>query len=398
MRIIWCTYDFGEYSVRQAAALAKDHDVLLAIPSCEMEPHRNLLQSLPGSSQLELFEFDKPRLRQPVRQYLTIRKLLARFEAFTPDVLHFQQGHLWFNAALRWAKQLCPLVVTIHDPRHHAGDAVSKKTPQFVLDYGFRQGDQVIVHGQHLVGEVIKHLGVDPKRIHVIPHVAMGGTAKSSNASEDPNLVLFFGRIWDYKGLEYLIRAQPMISDQLPDARFLIAGEGDDFEKYRRMMADPSKFLVHNSWIANEQRAEFFQRSALVVLPYIEATQSGVVPVASTFRKPVIATNVGALPECIDHNVTGLLVEPRDVRGLADAIIDLLKDSPRRHAMGAAALEKVNRESSASAIAHSTEEVYRLALPESQPPREKGFAQGLADDPPEPTTTPSNNIPVSISK
>lgn len=105
-----------------------------------------------------------------------------------------------------------------------------------------------------------------------------------------------------------------------------------------------------------------FQQSALVVLPYNEATQSGVAPVAHNYSKPVVATRVGALAECIEHERTGLLVAPRDPAALAEAIVRLLKDPVRRRQMGAAGKERLQRDCSPQAVAAMTLAAYRAAL------------------------------------
>ena len=75
--------------------------------------------------------------------------LVRQIRAFQPDVIHFQQGHTWFNFALPLLKSI-PLVITIHDPRHHVGDRASRITPQQIMDFGFRRADHVIVHGETL--------------------------------------------------------------------------------------------------------------------------------------------------------------------------------------------------------------------------------------------------------
>jgi glycosyltransferase involved in cell wall biosynthesis len=128
------------------------------------------------------------------------------------------------------------------------------------------------------------------------------------------------------------------------------------------MMHDPRCFEVHHYWISDEQRAALFQRAAVVVLPYISATQSGVVPVAYTFGKPVVATRVGALPDCIEDGRTGLLVPPRDERALAEAIVTLLLDQQRRHEMGAAGRRKLQHECAPQVVAQKTVEVYQQAV------------------------------------
>ena len=254
--------------------------------------------------------------------------------------------------------------MTIHDPRHHAGDVASMKTPQWWMDYGFRHADQVIVHGDALAKQVQDLFGFRSEQVHSIPHIAMGstGTSGAHASEENPNRVLFFGRIWDYKGLDQLIAAEPIISEQCPDVEIMIAGEGEDFAKYQHMMVNQERFLIHNSWISDQQREEFFQESALVVLPYNEATQSGVVPVAYNYSRPVVATRVGALAECVEHERTGLLVEPRNPGQLADAIVRLLKNPELRHAMGQAGKHRLDQESSPRVVAAATAEVYKKAV------------------------------------
>ena len=355
MRIAWITYDFEEYSTCHVNAMAEDHDLLLVMPEPgEGDPCYDV------HPQVDHFSFQKPRLRQPFKQLRSNREILRRVHDFQPDVVHYQQGHMWFNAALKSLKQY-PLIVTIHDPRHHAGDSVSQKTPQWLMDYGFRKADLVIVHGEALVGQVKELFGIDRSNIHVIPHISMGGDAPDNLIAEDPNQVLFFGRIWDYKGLDCLIEAEPLISKHVPNLKIVIGGEGDDFQRYRDMIQNPDRFDIQNRWISDEERAEMFQRAAVVVLPYNEATQSGVVPVAYNFGKPVVATCVGALAECVDHEETGLLVPPRDPQKLADAIVRVLTDSDLRSQMGAGGRRKLQRECSPAVVAQQTIETYAKA-------------------------------------
>jgi hypothetical protein len=133
------------------------------------------------------------------------------------------------------------------------------------------------------------------------------------------------------------------------------------------MMRDPSRFTVLNGFIPNAQRAELFARAAVVVLPYVEASQSGVVPVAYAAGKPVVATSVGGLPEVVEDGRTGLLVPPGDHRALADAIACLLEDPAARDDMGSAGRRKLEREWSPQVVAEQTLHVYEKALSEQAP-------------------------------
>jgi glycosyltransferase involved in cell wall biosynthesis len=254
------------------------------------------------------------------------------------------------------------LVTTIHDPRHHVGDFVSQKTPQSVMDFGFRRADHVIVHGESLKRQVVEQLHLRPEKVHVILRIAIGNRDVIHRSEDDGRTVLFFGRIWEYKGLKYLIQAEPRISRTVPDAKIVIAGEGEDFEPYRRMINGSKRFVVHNRFLSMAERDELFRRASVVVLPYIDASQSGVVPVAYSYGKPVVATNAGALAETVIDGLTGRVVPPRDSAALADAIVELLIDPTRRKAMGAAGRQKLEVEWSPQVVAQRLIEVYRQAI------------------------------------
>ena len=360
MRIAWISYDFLEYSSLHVNALNKDHDVLAVLPKQDRDDEEYLLDS-----DVSCFLFDKPRLRQPFKQNRSIRSILKALSEFQPEVVHFQQSHLWFNFSLKKLQKHFPLVITIHDPRHHSGDAVSQKTPQWVVDHGFRQADHVIVHGRKLIPQVRSLFGFERERVHAIPHVAMGSMSNGGHIDStltDPNTILFFGRIWDYKGLNYLIEAEPLITQECPDAKIVIAGQGDDFQKYRDMMKNPDRFIIHNQWITDEERADFFSKAGVVVLPYTDATQSGVVPVAYNYGKPVVATNVGALSDCVLDGETGLLVPPRDPKSLAAAIVRLIKNPTLAQKFGNAGREWVVDECSPESVARQHLEVYKKAI------------------------------------
>ena len=356
MRVTWVSYEFGEYCIRHVNALVTEHDVQLILPTQEIQRYSEVVDP-----RVETFLFDRPRLRHPIRQILAIRRIMKAITNFSPAVIHLQSGHLWFNLALPFLRKY-PLVVTIHDPTYHEGDENSRKTPHAVMAFGYRRADRVIVHGPSLVGPVRRMIHLPMAKIHVVAHVAVGGITNLARFDEDADSVLFFGRIWEYKGLEYLIKAEPLISKHRPDFRVIIAGEGEELARYRRMMVHPERFIIHNTWIDDDQRTELFQRAAIVVLPYISATQSGVVPLAHSFAKPVVATSVGALPDVIEHGASGLLVPPRDEHALAEAILELLGNEQLRREMGRRGQERLDTDCAPAVVACRTAEVYAEAI------------------------------------
>ena len=142
-------------------------------------------------------------------------------------------------------------------------------------------------------------------------------------------VVLFFGFVRRYKGLPVLIDALAKARHTLP-IRLVIAGEfWEDEEVYRAMVArlglsDAVRF--YNAYVPNNDMATFFAAADVVALPYLEATQSGVVQWSYAFEKPIIATSVGGLPEAVIHEKTGLLVPPNDAGALADAMLHFFRD------------------------------------------------------------------------
>jgi glycosyltransferase involved in cell wall biosynthesis len=137
-------------------------------------------------------------------------------------------------------------------------------------------------------------------------------------------VLLFFGFIRAYKGLNHLITALPKVLEKMK-VRLLICGEFyDDEHKYRQQIADlnvADQIILKADYIPNEEVGLYYAATDVVVLPYVTATQSGVVQVAYNYNKPVITTRVGGLPEVIDEDKTGFIVPPQDPDALAAAII-----------------------------------------------------------------------------
>ena len=153
-----------------------------------------------------------------------------------------------------------------------------------------------------------------------------------------------------------------VILREIPDLKVIIAGAGN-IKKYINLQKkeDLSKLEIYNQFIPDEDVPKFFQRAEIVVLPYIEATQSGPLHIAYAFKKPVVATNVGAIPEVVENGKTGLLVPPRDERALSKAIVELLRDDKLKKKMGKRAYEKIKKLSWKN-IAKETIKIYKEVL------------------------------------
>jgi glycosyltransferase involved in cell wall biosynthesis len=136
-------------------------------------------------------------------------------------------------------------------------------------------------------------------------------------------VLLFFGYVRAYKGLDVLLRALAALPEEM-GLHLLVVGEFyDDEQKYRSLIQElglHDRVSIVSDYVPNELVGRYFSASDVVVLPYISATQSGIAQIAYNFDKPVIATDVGGLGEVIIDGVTGYIVPPKDAPRLAAAI------------------------------------------------------------------------------
>jgi glycosyltransferase involved in cell wall biosynthesis len=176
----------------------------------------------------------------------------------------------------------------------------------------------------------------------------------TQEVEERENTVLFFGRLSRYKGIEALLEAEPLITREVPDARIVVAGRDYAEDRYGKMSGARKNIVFYNRFIPNREVPRLFRESSLVVMPYVEASQSGVLGLAYAFGKPVVATRVGSIPEVVEDGGTGLLVPPGDAGALASAVLRLLNDRDLRRRMGENAYAKACGELSWETIAKET--------------------------------------------
>jgi len=196
--------------------------------------------------------------------------------------------------------------------------------------YAFRSVDSFVVLSKTVEDDLHRFV---PRAKYVLSHLPLFDvfgelqTKKESKIklgiSED-NVMLFFGYVRAYKGLDVLLDAMPLILKKMP-AMLLIAGEFyENEEKYRnkiRQLGLEKNIRLYSDYIPNEEISVYFSAADVVVLPYVSATQSAIVPVAYHFDKPVIVTDVGGLSEVVNDGRTGFVVPPQDPRAFADAVL-----------------------------------------------------------------------------
>lgn len=157
-----------------------------------------------------------------------------------------------------------PVVATMREPVPNFKDYPPAPVVSAVNRLLAYVSDVTIVNGSNHVAILQNRYKVPASRISYIPLGPRTTAAKWSTraVSEEPGTILFFGRIARNKGLEYLVRAQPMITRRVPHARIVVAGRGkDELDRCRPMIQDGSRFEIHDGFIPNDQVAELLQRA-----------------------------------------------------------------------------------------------------------------------------------------
>jgi len=283
------------------------------------------------------------------------RKIVETIQLFDPDIIHITSGHILLLPLMRKFRHK-PIVITLHDVIPHTGE--NTWLHRLIIAGQIRSSTHIFVHGSLQKGELIKG-GISENKISVIPHGDYSFFRDYQlDAISEEDSVLFFGRIVEYKGLNRLLDVMIMLGNKYR-FKLIIAGEGNLApyqEKIRRI--NHELIEVHNQFIDDEQVARFFQRAKLVVLPYMEGTQTGIIPIAYAFSKPVIATDVGSFSEAIEDGKTGLLIPPNNSEMLKNAIIRLMTDDSVRKEMGKNGYLKMNTDLSWDTVLSGTLPIY----------------------------------------
>jgi glycosyltransferase involved in cell wall biosynthesis len=231
------------------------------------------------------------------------------------------------------------LILTVHDPDPHSGaDSRLPFISYWLMRLGRRLASVIVVHGEfneRLFDEIYPHRASQVIRsqhgVLMVP-----ATGQKTRA---PRSILMFGRMQRYKGLETLIAASEILNSRSVQHKVIVAGTGPEANRLLSEMRGRKSFELRLRYIMPAEAADLFQSSDVVVLPYLDATQSGVAAAAFANRRAVVASRVGGLADLVDDGVNGLLVEPGNAVALADALQRVLEDDNLRFRLMAGARE-----------------------------------------------------------
>ncbi|MGO9956043.1 MAG: glycosyltransferase family 4 protein [Solirubrobacteraceae bacterium] len=264
---------------------------------------------------------------------LAARSLLTRWN---PDIVH---AHPNVDPWLYLATVNSPIVLTVHDPHPHPGQPRYGMFRQAIGDAWRRRTMAFVVHGDALVAELRPMVGSKP--IRVIPH----GLSPSIAPYPAParSRLLFFGRLEPYKGISVLVAAMPEVWKVQPDVELVVAGRGPSADQ----VPDHASIRRMTRYIAEHEVDALLRDSTLVVAPYLEASQSGVVSLAVARGIPVIVSDRGSLPDLAVS--PSLIVPAGDPQALAHAVLGHLgHDAELRRRVHELAVHKLSWDATAN--------------------------------------------------
>ena len=282
------------------------------------------------------------RLKRAFRILIYYGRLIRYAATAKPRIFHI----LWNNkfeffdrtALMLYYKLLGKKVVlTAHNVNAGTRDGNDSGLNRLSLKIQYRLSDHVFVHTEKMKGELVRQFGVANGRISVIPlginntvpvsSMSAAEARRSLGIGPGERVMLFFGRIAPYKGLDYLITALVEILKGGGSYRLVIAGKVKGCQEYWGQIQNAvsaggirEHLIEHIRFVPDEQTELYFKSADVLVLPYTGIFQSGVLVLSYSFGLPVIAADVGSLKEEIIEGKTGYMFRARDSQSLANAI------------------------------------------------------------------------------
>jgi glycosyltransferase involved in cell wall biosynthesis len=293
---------------------------------------------------------------------LSWRAGLRELRAFEPDLVVVQWWHPLLGPALRYlAKRSdAPVLFVCHNGKPHERFPFSKLLSRRAL----RKADRLVALSNAVAEELralapevpVDVLGHPPNLAAAVRSLNGRSAWRERIGPVDGPVILFFGHVRRYKGLEDLIAAMPFVRERIP-ATLVVAGRFFTPIKKVRDLVDRygmSEFIrLHPGYVRGDEVGDLFSCADVVALPYRDASQSGIVAQAALFSRPVVATDVGGLAEALGDR--GVLVPPADPAALADGLVQAL-----RHPPPPPALPDVDWEDWRHALLQATSRNFRL--------------------------------------
>ena len=292
--------------------------------------HGNRLSKYLADIQINYYFFNGGK-NNIISTILKTTKIGKNIESKKYDLHHIIQGSfvLYLIARQLPSSQLC---LTLHESTTHDSKMTFER--RFLLKWIAKKKYPVIFHSEVTKNRYEKYIESRFKSIKLNKNcvIPMGlfetySLCQENNAFYPQDLfgndfILFYGRFNPAKGIQILIDSYEELSKTKEMPSLVIAGSG----KICFNKKNNDKIHVINKFLSNIEISKLNNNAKFIVCPYISASQSGIPLTTYLFNKPIIASKVGDFPNVVDHNKTGILIEPNNRNQLMDAILKLIVD------------------------------------------------------------------------
>ena len=284
-------------------------------------------------------------------------KIFLLLKRVNPNIIHVQSVGIGISAFLSKKILKKPYIVWGRGSEVYLPWMFKKQISKLVL----KNADAVIALTEDMKKEIKKSYDID---ISVIPNGInlknFENISKEKIRSKDGKIILFVGTLRPVKGVRYLIEAMKIIRQRNPNTRLMLVGDGEDREKLEGLVGefDLKKCVSFVGRVQNEKVPVYMAASDVFVLPSLSEGFPVVSLEAMASGLPIIATNVGGLPEVVQNGENGFLIEPRNSEEIAEKILLILRDNRLRERISRNNKEK-SKEYGWETIVKRLEEVYQ---------------------------------------
>lgn len=310
-----------------------------------------------------------------ITDYVLSSIIAKKIQLIKPDIIHAQDSFIVPAAVIANKKLNLPLFVTC---RNNVSDHYVRVNTlrSGMLKIWFKKRNKKFlknlryIHGIISISEYIKRelleIGLTNSRIEIIHNLSPQIISNQFSKKNDSTIVLFApGRLVVEKGFDIIIKAMKLIIQEKPLVKLIVAGEGPELHRLEKLVEilKLKSSVFFTGWIPQENIRAFYINSDIVLLSSVYPEPFGRVSIeAMSFGKPLVASDIGGIPEAVIDGVNGFLVPPGNYSAMAKAVLTLIRDCLLREKMGKAGQEILRRDFNPGEILKKTINFYTKIL------------------------------------
>ncbi len=346
------------FSIQLSLNLSKRHDV--HIFTSKLNPLDKSIEKING---ITIHRFFAPKV---VWNINPICFMLHKILKYNFNLIH-AHSHIYlttlqgiFGAQLKKT----PLILQVHGGLNipppsivGATKSVSKRIyDKFIGNYCFKMATSILVMCQYEKDILTQRFQVPESKISIMGSAVDTKTFHPGNSTPPENKILYVGDLERWKGIDYLIKAWKQIYKRYPSSKFIVVGDGSEKTKIIQQRSKlPIEYLGQKK---HEEIAKIMRYSTILVLPSLMEGLPNVLLEALASGIPVIATNVGGIPEIIQNEKTGLLIRPKNVQDLISSLSYLIEEENLRNTLSKNGLQFIKQNFSWDSLVNKIETIY----------------------------------------